>query len=133
MRVHTAAASLCRCTVFALILAAASSAMLAVVAMESHANQSIAMAHHLLMCSTHQLSILCSAADDNYGVFDLLDSNDTTSPLEPVTDPNTIAEYPNLGDESSCTSNCLFKRSKDDVSVTSGPKEFNDFTDTVAL
>lgn len=85
------------------------------------------------MCSAHQLSNGCSVADDNYGIFDLLDSNDTTSPLEPVTDPNTIAEYPNLGDEASCTSNCLFKRSKDDVSVTSGTKEYNDFTDTVAL
>lgn len=70
--------------------------------------------------------------DTDYGLFVLPDSDNDNIQL--VTDPILVADYSTLNDESACTDNCLFKRSKDDVSyIQTGSNLFRDFTDTVAI
>ena len=81
-------------------------------------------------CGPQLLS--CCPADVDFALFSLPDSDNDDIVI--VTDPSVISNYPTLNNEASCTSNCLFKRSKDDIlniAVTSNL--FRDFTNIVAL
>ena len=67
----------------------------------------------------------------DFALFSLPDSDNDDIVI--VTDPSVISDYPSLNNEASCTSNCLFKRSKDDILYISDTSQlFHDFTHIVA-
>ena len=82
---------------------------------------------------TSRLSLLlCRPADVDFALYVLPDSDNDD--IQIITDPSVISQYPNLSDEAACTSNCLFKRSKDDIlNVATTSPLFSDFTNIVAL
>ena len=68
----------------------------------------------------------------DYGLFILPDSDNDD--IQIVTDLSIVSNYPTLNDEATCTSNCLFKRSKDGITpISTLATLYNDFTDTVAM
>ena len=83
-------------------------------------------------CWKLQYTVKCCSADEDYGIFVLPDSDNDNIQL--VTDPSITSNYPSMSNEASCTDNCLFKRSKDDVSSIATTSDlYRDFTDTVAM
>ena len=71
-------------------------------------------------------------ADVDFALFVLPDSDNDN--IQIITDPSVISNYPTLNNEASCTSNCLFKRSKDDILYVADTSNlFRDFTNIVAL
>ena len=76
--------------------------------------------------------LLCRPADVDFALFSLPDSDNDDIVI--VTDPSVISQYPNLSDEAACTSNCLLKRSKDDIlNIATTSQLFSDFTNIVAM
>ena len=77
-------------------------------------------------------SLPCCPADVDFGLFVLPDSDNDDIQL--ITDSSVIKDYPTLNNEASCTSNCLFKRSKDAIlHIGDTSQLFHDFTHIVAL
>ena len=76
--------------------------------------------------------LLCRPADVDFALYVLPDSDNDD--IQIITDPSVISQFPNLSDEAACTSNCLFKRSKDNIlDVATTSQLFGDFTNIVAL
>lgn len=95
------------------------------------------MADEPLQCRQHAVKhrielLPCRLADVDFALYVLPDSDNDD--IQIITDPTVISDYPSLNDEAACTSNCLFKRSKDDILSIGGTSQlFRDFTNIVAL